>query len=145
MEGAAHAGADDLDASKEKEMTDKPIKQPGPDHPITIERNPDRVTVTAAGRVLADTRDALILREADYPPVQYVPLKDVDTTMLERSEQETYCPFKGDASYYSIPALGERGADAVWTYEAPYPAVAEIKDHVAFYPDRVDEIVARKQ
>jgi uncharacterized protein (DUF427 family) len=130
---------------REKEMTDKPIKQPGPDHPITVERNPDRVTVTVAGRVLADTTDALILREADYPPVQYVPLKDVDTTMLERSEQQTYCPYKGDASYYSITPSGERGADAVWTYETPYPAVAEIKDHVAIYPDRVDEIVARKQ
>jgi uncharacterized protein (DUF427 family) len=121
-------------------MTDKPIKQPGPDHPITVKRNPARVTVTAAGRVLADTTDALILQEADYPPVQYVPLKDVDTSMLERSEQETYCPYKGDASYYSIAASGAKGTDAVWTYEAPYAAVAEIKDHVAFYPDRVDEI-----
>lgn len=119
-------------------MTEKTIKQPGPDHPITLERNPARVTVKAAGRLLADTTDALVMQEADYPPVQYVPLKDVDTSMLERSKQETYCPYKGEASYYSILASGVRGTDAVWTYEAPYAAVAEIKDHVAFYPDRVE-------
>jgi len=119
---------------------ERPVKQPGPNHPITIEANPERVRVTAAGHVIADTRRALTLREADYPPVQYVPMEDVDSSQLQRSDHESYCPFKGEAGYYSIPAAGERGIDAVWTYESPYPAVAEIAGHVAFYPERVDAI-----
>jgi uncharacterized protein (DUF427 family) len=121
-------------------MTAKPIKIPGPDHPITIERSPARVVVTVAGRVIADSRDALALREASYPPVLYIPRKDVDMAQLERTEHATYCPFKGDAAYYSVPAGGQRAVNAVWTYEAPYEAVAAIKDHVAFYPNRVDAI-----
>jgi uncharacterized protein (DUF427 family) len=121
-------------------MTDRPIKQPGPDHPITIERNPARVVVSVAGRPIADSRNALTLREADYPPVQYIPRADVEMALLERTEHASYCPFKGDASYYSVPVGGERSANAVWTYEAPFAAVAEIAGHVAFYPDRVDAI-----
>ena len=122
----------------------KPIKVPGPDHPISIARNPNRVVVTVAGRVVADTGDALILREAGYPPVQYLPRKDVNMALLERTEHATYCPYKGDCSYFSIPLGGDRSANAVWTYEAPYPAVALIKDHLAFYPERVDAIEERR-
>ncbi len=118
----------------------KPVKIPGPDHPITIERNPSRIVVSVAGQVVADTREALTLREAAYPAVQYIPRKDVDMTLLERTEHATYCPYKGDAAYFSIPAGGDRSIDAVWTYETPYAAVAGIKDHLAFYPDRVDTI-----
>jgi uncharacterized protein (DUF427 family) len=118
----------------------KPIKVPGPEHPITIERNPKRVVVSVAGRVIADTRDALTLREASYPPVQYIPRKDVEMTLLERTDHSTYCPYKGDCAYYSIPAGGDRSVNAVWTYEAPYEAVEAIKDHLAFYPDRVGAI-----
>jgi len=121
-------------------MTDKRIKIPGPDHPITIEANPSRVVVTVGGKVIADSRDALTLREAAYPPVQYIPRRDVDMAALARTEHTTYCPYKGDASYYSIPAGGDRSVNAVWTYEAPFEAMAQIKDYVAFYPDRVDEI-----
>ncbi len=121
-------------------MTEKPIKQPGPDHPITIEPNPARIVVSIAGRVLADTHNALTLREADYPPVQYIPLDDVDRAQIEETEHASYCPFKGDASYYSIPAGGERSVNAIWTYRDPHAPVAQIKDHVAFYPDRVDTI-----
>jgi len=125
-------------------MTDalkpKTVKIPGPDHPITIKPNPARVTVTLAGKVVADTTAALILREAAYPAVQYIPLKDVDPSLIERTEHSSYCPYKGEASYYSIPVGGERSLNAIWTYEAPYAAVAQIKDHVAFYPDRVDGI-----
>jgi uncharacterized protein (DUF427 family) len=120
--------------------TSKPIKVPDPDHPITIERNPSRVVISVAGHVIADTRDALTLRESTYPPVQYIPRKGVDMTLLERTDHATYCPYKGDASYFSIPSGGARSANAVWTYEAPYAAVALIKDHLAFYPDRVDAI-----
>jgi uncharacterized protein (DUF427 family) len=121
-------------------MADKPIKVPGPDHPIAIEANLSRVVVTVGGRVVADTRYALTLREAAYPAVQYIPRRDVDMAALTRSEHTTYCPYKGDASYYSIPAGGDRSLNAVWTYETPFEAMAQIKDYVAFYPDRVDEI-----
>ena len=121
-------------------MADKPVLEPGPDHPITITPNHNRVVVTVAGKVVADTRNALTLQEASYPPVQYVPLSDVDESVLERTSTETYCPYKGDASYYSIPLGGDTAVDAVWEYQDPRPAVAAIKDHVAFYPDRVDSI-----
>ena len=124
-------------------MTAKAMKIPGPEHPIAIERNPARVIVSVAGRVIADTREALTLREASYPPVQYVPRNDVDMSLLERTDHATYCPYKGDCSYYSIPLAGERAANAVWTYESPYAAVEEIKDHLAFYPNRVDAIEER--
>jgi uncharacterized protein (DUF427 family) len=121
-------------------MAEKSKKIPGPDHPISIEANPSRVVITVAGRIIADTRDALTLREASYPPVQYVPRRDVDMAALTRSEHTTYCPYKGDASYYSIPAGGDRSVNAVWTYETPFEAMVQIKEYVAFYPDRVDAI-----
>lgn len=119
-------------------MAEKTIKQPGPDHPITVQANAAHIVVSAGGKVIADTRQALTLQEAAYPPVQYIPRKDVDMTLLQRTEHSTYCPYKGDCSYYSIPAGGERLANAVWTYEHPYPAVASIEGYLAFYPDRVD-------
>jgi uncharacterized protein (DUF427 family) len=121
-------------------MKEKQIKNPGPDHPISIQHNRARVVVSVAGRVIADTRNALALREADYPTVQYIPREDVDLTQLERTDHATYCPYKGECSYYSVPAGGEKSVNAVWTYEDPYPAVAQIKGHIAFYPDRADEI-----
>src|ERR1700687_2111549 len=124
-------------------MTAKPIKHPGPDHPITIAPNPARIVVSVAGRVIADTREALTLREAAYSPVQYVPHKDVDLSLLKRSDHATYCPYKGDCAYYSISIGGERSVNAVWTYEAPYPAVAEIRGRLAFYRERVDAIEER--
>ena len=126
-------------------METKVIKRPGPDHPITIEPNPARVIVSVAGRIIADTQNAFTLREASYAAVQYIPKKDVDMTLLERTNHHTYCPYKGDCSYYSIPLGGERSVNAVWTYEAPYVPVAAIKDHVAFYPDRVDAIGEQRE
>jgi uncharacterized protein (DUF427 family) len=122
-------------------MTDRPIRIPGPDHPISITRNSRRVVVTLGGKVVADTREALTLQEASYPPVQYIPRKDVDMALLARTDHATYCPYKGEASYYSLPLGGARSANAVWTYESAHPAVAAIQDHLAFYPDRVDGIV----
>jgi uncharacterized protein (DUF427 family) len=124
-------------------MSTKPVKFPGADHPITIEPNPARVVVSVAGQIIADTREALTLREASYPAVQYVPRKDVDMSLLKRTEHATYCPYKGDCTYYSVPIGGERSANAVWTYEAPFAAVTSIKDYLAFYPDRVDTIEER--
>ena len=115
-------------------MKTKQMKLPGPDHPISIQRNPARVVVSVAGLVIADTRDALKLREADYPPVQYIPREDVDLSQLKRSDHTTYCPYKGDCNYYGVPSGGKKSVNAVWTYENPYPAVAQIKGHVAFYP-----------
>jgi uncharacterized protein (DUF427 family) len=121
-------------------MTDRLLKIPGPDHPIEIQRNASRVVVIVGGKVIADTLEALTLSEAGYAAVQYIPRRDVDMTALSRSDHTTYCPYKGDASYFSIPIGGERSTNAVWTYETPFPAMAAIKDYVAFYPDRVDEI-----
>jgi len=121
-------------------MTTNAVKIPGPDHPITIETNPKRVIVRLGGRVIADSREALVLREASYAPVYYLPRKDADMSLLERSDHTTHCPYKGDASYFSIPLGGERSRDAVWSYEQPHAAVREIKEHLAFYPDWVDGI-----
>jgi uncharacterized protein (DUF427 family) len=121
-------------------MKEKQIKNPGPDHPISIQSNPARVVVSVAGRVIADTGNALTLREATYPPVEYIPRKDVDFSQLEPTDHATSCPYKGDCSYYSIPAGGKKSVNAVWSYEDPFPAVEQIKGHVAFYPDRIDEI-----
>ncbi|ACE92055.1 hypothetical protein AMC82_CH02994 [Rhizobium phaseoli] len=121
-------------------MSEKSIRIPGPDHPITVEHNPCRVVVTLGGRTIADSRDALTLREASYPPVQYIPRRDVDMSLLRRTDHSSHCPYKGDAAYYSIVPGGERGENAVWTYEAPNAAVSNIKDHLAFYPERVDSI-----
>ena len=90
--------------------------------------------------MIADTSAALVLKEASYPGVKYIPRKDVDMSLLERSDHQTYCPYKGDCSYFSIPLGGERARNAIWTYESPYDAVAEIKGYLAFYPDRVDAI-----
>lgn len=118
-------------------MSDRAIRVPGPGHPIVIEPASGRITVRAAGKVIADTRRALVLREASYPPVFYVPRDDADMTLLERSDHASWCPYKGEASYYSV-----RGgaANAVWTYETPHDAVAAIRSHLAFYPDRVESI-----
>lgn len=121
-------------------MAEKVVLQPGPDHPITVLANPRRVIVTAGGRIVANSTKAVTLQEADYPAVQYIPMADVDQSLLQRSDSETYCPYKGDASYYSIIGGGGNSSDAVWVYESPYGAVAQIKDHAAFYPDRVDSI-----
>ena len=126
-------------------MIQKSAKIPSADHPITIDATPERVVVTVAGRVVADSTKALTLREAAYPPVQYVPREDVDMSLLQRTDHATYCPYKGDCSYFSIAAAAGRGTDAVWTYEAPFEAVAAIKDHLAFYPDHVDSIELRAE
>jgi uncharacterized protein (DUF427 family) len=120
--------------------TSRVVKTPGPEHPIAIEPNRSRVVVSVAGRVIADTGESLTLREAGYRPVHYIPRKDVDISLLERTTHATYCPYKGDCVYYSIPVGGNRSVNAVWTYETPYAAVAAIKDHLAFHPDRVDAI-----
>jgi uncharacterized protein (DUF427 family) len=117
------------------------MKLPGPDHQISIAPSADRVLVRSGETTIADSQSTLVLRETNHPPVRYIPLADVDRSLLTPSELTTYCPYKGDASYYSILAGQDRGTDAVWFYDQPYPAVAEIKDHLAFYPDRVDVAV----
>ncbi|MGB8279158.1 MAG: DUF427 domain-containing protein [Methylovirgula sp.] len=121
----------------------KPVKIPGPDHPILIAHHPLRVIVSIAGQTIADTREALCLREAKYPAVLYIPRKDVDMALLVRTDHATYCPYKGECSYFSIPLGGARANNAVWSYEAPHASVTLIKDHLAFYPDRVDAIEER--
>jgi uncharacterized protein (DUF427 family) len=114
----------------------KPVRIPSADHPITVTPTKGRVVVKAAGRTIVDTRKALTLQEANYPAVQYVPRADADMAQLTRTAHTTYCPYKGDASYYSLAGA----ENAVWSYESPHPAMAEIKDYLAFYPNRVDSI-----
>ena len=121
-------------------MTDRPILPPGPDHPITITPTGRRVVVRLGGAVIADTTEALTLQESTYPPVQYIPRKDLDLSRVERTDHRSYCPYKGEASYFSIPAGGSRSVNAIWTYETPHASAAAIKDYVAFYGDRVDSI-----
>lgn len=116
------------------------MKIPGPDHPITVERNPNRVVVRFGGRIVADTSHALTLREANYPPVHYIPRADAAMALFERTAHSTHCPFKGDASYFDLRVDGAHARNAVWSYEDPFDAVAEIAGHLAFYPDRVDGI-----
>jgi uncharacterized protein (DUF427 family) len=116
------------------------VLQPGPQHPITVEPAPGRVTVQVAGTPVADTSSALALQEANYPVVYYVPLADVRSEVLKPSDHTTYCPYKGDASYYSLATPNGEVADAAWYYAEPYAAVAEIAGHVAFYANKVDII-----
>jgi uncharacterized protein (DUF427 family) len=116
------------------------MKQPSPDHPITVKPNPRRVRVTFNGVVVADSSRALTLQEASYPPVQYIPRTDADMTYFAPSDHHTRCPYKGEASYFTLEVDGKRSVNAVWSYEEPFPAVADIEEHLAFYPDRVDRI-----
>ena len=116
------------------------MKKPGKDHPITIAPNPLRVRVVLGGVIVAETTRALTLREANYPPVQYIPRPDTVADLFERSERHSHCPYKGDARYYTISAGGLVRRDAAWTYDEPFSAVADIAGHLAFYPEKVDEI-----
>jgi uncharacterized protein (DUF427 family) len=121
-------------------MSAQPMKIPGPEHPITIKPLGKRVVVMLDGHVVADSRNALTLKEASYPAVSYIPRGDVDMALLQRSDHKSYCPYKGEASYYSVHSGDRHSENAIWTYETPYDAVGEIKGYVAFYPDRVDSI-----
>lgn len=114
------------------------MKIPGPDHPITITLSPKRVRALYQGHVIADTGHALVLKEASYKAVQYFPREDVAMDFLSRTALSTHCPYKGDATYYTIARDGEIAENAVWTYETPYPAMEQIKDYLAFYPNQVE-------
>lgn len=116
------------------------VLKPSAKHPIVIEPLGRKVTVTVAGKTVAESDRAVLLKEASYPPAIYIPREDADMNLLERSAQVSYCPYKGDASYFSIPAGGSRSNDAVWTYEVPHEFVSQIKDYLAFYPSRVNAI-----
>ncbi|TDR88262.1 DUF427 domain-containing protein [Enterovirga rhinocerotis] len=115
-------------------------RTPGPDHPITIEPNPHRVRVIVGGVIVAETTAALTLREARYPAVHYIPRADIAADLFEPSERRSHCPYKGDARYFTVTAGGLVKRDAAWSYEAPFPAVAAIAGHLAFYPEKVDAI-----
>lgn len=116
------------------------MKEPGPDHPITIKPNPKRVRAVVGGVIVAETTQALTLKEASYPAVIYVPRADIEADLFETSERRSHCPYKGEASYLSITAGGLVRRDAAWSYETPSPAMSAIAGHVAFYPDKVDAI-----
>jgi uncharacterized protein (DUF427 family) len=114
------------------------MKIPGPDHPITIEPSRRRVRAAFERHVIADTIDAVVLREANYPPVSYLPMDDVDMSFLTKTDHHTYCPYKGEASYWSIYMDGRLAENAAWAYEEPYPSVAAIKGRIAFYANVAD-------
>jgi uncharacterized protein (DUF427 family) len=116
-------------------------KIPDASHPITVEPTEGHVRVLVGGTVIAESDASLTLREASYPPVQYVPLADIDASVLSRTETSTYCPFKGDASYYTVTTADGSVVDAGWTYDEPYDAVAPIATHVAFWPNRAEVLV----
>ena len=113
------------------------MRIPGPDHPITITKNPKRVRVTAGDVVIAETSQALTLKEASYPPVHYIPRADTNMALLHKTTRTTHCPYKGDASYFSVDAGGTPLDNAIWSYEEPFPAMTEIAGFLAFYPDKV--------
>ncbi|MEU7870869.1 DUF427 domain-containing protein [Dactylosporangium sp. NPDC049140] len=119
----------------------RPQLIPGPDHPITVTPSDVRVVVRSGEHVVADTTNALALQESTYPVAYYVPLEDVDQKLLQRTDHSTYCPFKGDASYYSVVTPEGTVDNAVWSYETPYEAVAPIAKRVAFYTDRLEVTV----
>ncbi|WP_237572004.1 DUF427 domain-containing protein [Mycolicibacterium lacusdiani] len=123
-------------------MTQPEVRQPTAEHPITVTPTKGHVTVRVRGQVVAETDAALSLRESTYPVVQYVPIDAVDASALRRSDTTTYCPYKGEANYYHLGIGDETIDDAIWTYEQPYPAVAQIAGHVAFYPDKADVAVS---
>jgi uncharacterized protein (DUF427 family) len=119
-------------------------KIPDATHPITIRPTGSHVTVRLGGQVVAETDRALALAEASYPVVQYIPVDDVDQSLLERTTTQSYCPYKGDASYYTVQTPdGRTEADVIWTYEHPYPSVAEIAGHVAFYGNRAEVTIGQ--
>lgn len=119
-------------------MTSRPVLQPTAEHPITINPTEQHVVVRVNGEIVADTHDALQLQESTYPAVQYIPFDDVRHDVLTRTDTSTYCPFKGEAGYYSVTTGGGTVDDVVWFYEEPYAAVAAIAGHVAFYPDKAE-------
>jgi uncharacterized protein (DUF427 family) len=114
------------------------MKIPGPDHPITVTANPKRLQVNYQDHVIADSEATLTLKESTYPAVSYFPRRDVEMDFLSRTDRMTYCPYKGEAHYFTIVRDGRIAENAVWTYETPYPAMELIKDYVAFYPNHVD-------
>lgn len=116
------------------------MKEPGPDHPITITQNPHRIRVMLGGFIIAETTQALTLQEATHPPVLYIPRQDVRMDLLDRTDHISHCPYKGDASYFTVTGGGLVRENGAWSYEEPAPSVAAIKEHVAFYPERVDDI-----
>lgn len=116
------------------------MKMPGPDHPITLTLHPRAVRVSFGGKVIAETKRALALRESTYPPVFYIPREDVQMALFERTANASHCPYKGQASYYTAIVEGKRSENAAWSYETPFEHMAEIKNCLAFYPGRVDKI-----
>lgn len=119
-------------------MTSPQMKIPGPDHPITLVRSSSPVVIKVGGRQIGESLEPLILHEARYAPVPYIPRSDLDMSLFTQTATTTHCPYKGEATYFSMTVAGQTYPDVAWSYETPYPAVEEIIGHIAFYPDRVD-------
>jgi len=121
-------------------VTDIETQKQDHPHAISIEPSSQRVRVIVADLVIADSVNAKVLHEKGLDDVLYLPRKDVVMAELQQTDHSTHCPFKGDATYFSIPAGGERSTNAVWSYESPLPGAEAIQNYVAFYPDRVTRI-----
>jgi uncharacterized protein (DUF427 family) len=119
-----------------RQSESRPVLPPGPDHPIRITPTPSRVQVRVGDVVVAESANALTLQESNYPGVQYLPRRDV-TAELRPTSTTSYCPYKGDCSYYTLVVGDTEVTDAIWTYAQPYPAVAEIGGYLAFYSNKV--------
>ena len=113
-----------------------------PEHRVETKPAYARVRVMFNGEVIADSRDAIRLEESKYTPVYYLPRKDVKMERLTRTTDSTHCPFKGEASYYTLSTDNLTVANAAWSYEQPYDEMSVIKERLAFYPDKVDSISA---
>jgi uncharacterized protein (DUF427 family) len=119
------------------EVNPSPGFRDHPEHTITVEPFGGVVNVTFRDVTIASTGRAKLLREANYKPVLYIPFEDIHFARLEKTATTTHCPFKGDASYWSVKGRDEAAKDVMWAYQHPYDEMLEIKDHGAFYPDRV--------
>ena len=115
-----------------------PAKTPGPDHSLSLVRNPCRIQALFHGHVIADTTAAVVLKETGYKAICYFPREDVDMAYLRPSERRTSCPYKGDAIYFTLARDGDIAEGVVWSYEAPYPAAETIRGHLAFFPNQVE-------
>lgn len=138
----ANTAQQDWKGKVSAKVTGRVRKEPGPDHPITVDEFPGRVRVSFNGRLVANSSNAVRLQEADYPPVYYIPRHDLVWAHFKASDHTSYCPYKGEASYFTLEVDGRQAENAVWSYEEAYPAVSRISGLVAFYPDRVDAIEA---
>ena len=121
-------------------MASSPEYAKYPNHKVELEPKPERVRAMFGGEAIADSERCRLVLESRHDAVVYFPREDVRMDALEKLTDTTFCPFKGTASYFTV-RVGEReAANAVWSYEDPFDEVRDLKDYMAFYVDRIDEL-----